>query len=280
MIISVSRRCDIPAFAGDWFMERLRSGEVDVANPFRPGPGRRVSLRREDVDAIVFWSRDPRPFLRHLPEIDRRGYPYYFLLTVTGYPRLLEPATPGVEEAVAFFRELAARIGRRRVVWRYDPVIFTPETGHGFHADNFSRLALLLAPFASRVIVSFFDPYARALRRLREAGIDASGATGTTEQQAGLLERFAAVASGSGLEIQSCAESTQENASVNPGKCIDEALLNELFGLDLSYRKDPAQRKLCLCQQSVDIGSYGTCRHGCLYCYARFSEDETSAIRR
>ena len=258
-------------------MERLRAGEVDVAHPFRPGPGRRISLKREDVDAIVFWSRDPRPFLPHLLEIDRRGYSFYFLLTVTGYPRLLEPAVPRVEEAVACFRELAARIGRRRVVWRYDPVIFTPDTGAGFHEENFSRLAGLLASFASRVIVSFFDPYAKALRRLREVGIAAEAAAGKLEQQAALLKSFAASAAASGLEIQGCAEaalpagvSLGANAHplVGPGKCIDERLLNELFGLGLAYRKDPGQRKLCLCQQSVDIGNYGTCRHGCLYCYA------------
>ncbi len=129
MIVSASRRCDIPAFAGDWFMERLRGGEVDVANPFRPGPGRRVSLRREDVDAFVFWSRDPRPFLGHLPEIERRGYPYYFLLTVTGYPRLLEPAVPARRlMPCRFSGNWPARIGRRRVIWRYDPVLFTPAT--------------------------------------------------------------------------------------------------------------------------------------------------------
>jgi hypothetical protein len=268
MIVSASRRCDIPAFAGDWFMERLRAGEVDVANPFRPGPGRRISLRREDVDAIVFWSRDPRPFLAHLPEIDRRGTPYYFLLTLTGYPRLLEPAVPRVEEAVAYFGELAARIGRRRVIWRYDPVIFFETAAFDFHVGNFADLASLLSPFSSRVIVSFFDPYARALRRLRKAGIAAEAAVGTPDQQALLLECFAAIAAGLGLEIQSCAEAALPGR-VKPGKCIDEGLLNELFGLNLSYRKDPAQRKLCLCQQSVDIGSYGACRHGCLYCYAR-----------
>jgi hypothetical protein len=268
MVVSASRRCDIPAFAGDWFIEQLRRGEVGVVNPFRPGPGRRVSLKREDVDAIVFWSRDPRPFLGHLPEIERGGYPFFFLITLTGYPRSLEPATPAVAEAVLFFRELAARIGRRRVIWRYDPVLFTPALGVDFHVENFSKLAVLLAPFVFRVIVSFFDPYAKALRRLRKTGIDARNAPGTPTQQRDLLARFAAVTYRSGLEIQSCAEAAVA-ASVPPGKCVDEELLNELFGLNLAYRKDPAQRKQCLCQQSVDIGSYGTCRHGCLYCYAR-----------
>jgi hypothetical protein len=268
VIVSVSRRGDIPAFAPDWFMERLRRGEADVANPFRTGLFRSVSLRREDVAAFVFWSRDPRPFLKHLPEIERGGYPYYFLISLTGYPRALEPAAPAADEALLFFKELAMRIGRRRLVWRYDPVIYTPATPLPFHDENFSRLAFLLAPCTFRVIVSFFDPYPKAVRRLRQAGIDASGAAGSSAQQRDLLARFAAVATASGLEIQTCAE-PDLGVGVAPGKCIDEGLLNEVFGLNLAYRKDPSQRRLCLCQQSVDIGSYGTCRHGCLYCYAR-----------
>jgi hypothetical protein len=267
MIISASRRSDIPAFHSAWFMEQLRRGEVTVRNPFRPAQARTVSLKKQDVDAFVFWSRDPRLFLPHLPEIEHNGFPYYFLITATGYPRLLEPATPRLEEVLVFFEELAGRIGRRRVIWRYDPVLFSDLTGFIFHLDNFSKLAGLLAPFASRVIVSFFDPYPKVKRRLQKAGIEIAAAAGSCEQQSDLLAQFAAVAARTGIEIQSCAEAASA-AGVCPGKCIDEELLNELFGFGFPYCKDPAQRKLCLCQQSVDIGSYGTCRHGCIYCYA------------
>jgi len=267
LIISASRRSDIPAFHSAWFMEQLRRGRVVVKNSFRPAQARTVSLKKQNVDAFVFWSRDPRPLLAHLPEIDRGGFPYYFLITVTGYPQPLEPAVPSTAEAVGFFGALAAAIGRRRIIWRYDPVLFTESTHFDFHEHNFSRLAVLLAPFTARVIVSFFDPYAKVLRRLQKLGIETAQAAGTPEQQLGLLSHFAASAARSGLEIQSCAEAALA-AGINPGKCIDEGLLNKLFGLNLSYRKDPAQRKLCLCQQSADIGSYGTCRHGCLYCYA------------
>ncbi|MCJ7523969.1 MAG: DUF1848 domain-containing protein [Candidatus Aminicenantes bacterium] len=267
MIVSVSRRCDIPAFGSDCFMEQLRRGAVEVANPFHPSQKKRVSLKKKNVDAFVFWSRDPRPLMAHLPEIERGGHPYYFLLSATGYPRLLEPSVPSLAEVVAFFSALAAAIGRRRVIWRYDPVIFTAETTFDFHVHAFSRLANLLAPFTSRVIVSFFDPYPKVLRRLRKAGIEPGEAAGSPAQQSELLSRFAASAARNGIEIQSCAEAALA-AGVRPGKCVDDELLNELFGLHIPYRKDPSQRKLCLCQQSVDIGSYGTCRHGCLYCYA------------
>lgn len=268
MIVSVSRRCDIPAFAGAWFMEQWRRGEVTVRNPFRPAQARTVSLEKRDVDAFVFWSRDPRPFLPHLAAIDRARIPYYFLVTVTDYPAQLEPGVPASDAAAGFFGELAGRIGRQRVIWRYDPVLFTEQAPFAFHVENFSRLAGRLAPFTSRVIVSFFDPYPKAVRRLRKAGIRPEAAAGSPGQQLDLLERFAAMAARSGLEIQSCAEGAIA-AGVSPGKCVDEGLLNQVFGLNLAYRKDPAQRQLCLCQQSVDIGSYGTCRHGCLYCYAR-----------
>lgn len=267
MIVSVSRRSDIPAFHGAWLMDHLRRGEVMVRNPFHPTQEKRVSLKKQDVDALVFWSRDPRPLMEHLPEIERNGYPYYSLITATGYPRFLEPMAPLPEEAVLFFKELAGRIGRRRVIWRYDPVIFTNETDFDFHVKNFSNLVQRLSSFTSRVIVSFFDPYPKVLRRLNKAGIAVEKAAGSSEQQIDLLTRFAAVATRTGLEIQSCAEAALV-AGVRPGKCIDQELLNELFGLNLSYRKDPSQRKLCLCQQSVDIGDYHTCRHGCLYCYA------------
>lgn len=268
MIVSVSRRCDVPAFQAEWFMAALRAGAADTADPFRPGPPQRVSLLRGDVDAFVFWSRDVRPLLRFLPEIEERGFPSVFLLTATGYPRALEPAVPSVAETSAFFRELAALVGRRRIAWRYDPVLITPETGPAYHERQFSEMAGLLAPYASRAIVSFFDPYPKAVRRLRRAGIEADAASGGAEAQAALIAGFAAVAAREGLEIQSCAEAATW-AGVTHGRCVDEGLLNDRFGLDLSYRKDPGQRKLCLCTRSVDIGRYGECGHGCLYCYAR-----------
>ena len=71
MIISASRRTDIPAFFAGWFMEKIRSGAVQVSNPFNPRQIRTVSLRPEDVDGIVFWSKNPAPFLENLDAIAR-----------------------------------------------------------------------------------------------------------------------------------------------------------------------------------------------------------------
>ena len=191
MIVSVSRRCDIPAFAGDWFMEQWRRGEVTVRNPFRPARARTVSLKKEDVDAFVFWSRDPRPFLPHLAAIDRAGIPYYFLITVTGYPAQLEPGVPAVEDAAGFFRELAGRIGRRRVIWRYDPVLFSGQTPFDFHVENFSRLAGPAGPVHFPGDRQFLRPVSpRSCAGCKRRGSTLEAAAGTPEQQAGPAGAF------------------------------------------------------------------------------------------
>ena len=78
MIISSSRRTDIPAFYADWFVNRIHAGWCTVPNPFNPSQISRMSLKPEDVDVIVFWTRNPRPLMRHLAELDARGYWYYF----------------------------------------------------------------------------------------------------------------------------------------------------------------------------------------------------------
>jgi len=270
VIVSVSRRTDIPRYFAGWFMQQVRAGVVHVPHPFRSQYEKIVSLRREDASALVFWTRDPRPLFPYLAELERGGFPYYFLITMNGYPPPWEPDVPDLKEMLPAWKELARRIGRRRLVWRYDPVLFTPSLGMKFHMANFNRLAASFAPFAFRVIVSLLDVYPKVKKRLQRAGLEAIELLERPTELAELLSPLAATAKASGLEIQSCAEPRDLTPfGVPPGKCIDEKLLNDLFGLNLSYQKDRRQRSHCLCQHSADIGVYGTCRAGCLYCYAR-----------
>ncbi len=88
MIISASRRTDIPRFFTGWFMQRVREGFFCSRNPFNPADVRRTSLAPADVEAIVFWSKDPAPMLDYLEELDSRGYIYYFQFTLNHYPRV------------------------------------------------------------------------------------------------------------------------------------------------------------------------------------------------
>ena len=125
MIISASRRTDIPCYYSRWMRRRLEEGFVLVRNPMRPSQLRRVTLSSDIVDCIVFWTKDAQNILDTLPLLDQMGYRYYFQFTITPYDQQLEPYLRAKPEILDTFTELSRRIGRHRVVWRYDPIICT-----------------------------------------------------------------------------------------------------------------------------------------------------------
>jgi hypothetical protein len=284
MIISASRRCDIPRFQFDWFMERLDAGFVEVANPFNAAQVRRVPLLpgggsgAAAVDAFVFWTRDPGPLLARAEELTARGVPFYVMVTVTGYPAALEPNMPPAEAVCAAMGELARKIGGRRVIWRYDPVFISSVTDEPFHRRNFSALADRLRGSVHRVIVSLYDEYAGARRRiaaLKKAGAlhmphtAAAADAALPAETRRLLADIAECAHAASMEIQSCAEAENlEPLGITAGACIDGELIRELWGIETKGR-DNNQRPHCRCAKSVDIGRYGNCPAGCVYCYAR-----------
>jgi hypothetical protein len=269
MIVSVSRRCDIPRFQFNWFMENLNAGFVEVANPFNANQIKRVSLLPADVDAFVFWTRDPRHILANADELTERGCSFYVMVTVTGYPAELEPSMVCTHEVLTAMKELSRKIGPDRVIWRYDPVLITSITDEEFHRKNFSALADNLAGSVRRVIISIYDEYRGAKVRLAE--LERTGVLrllDTSSGFAGLLTCFAEGAKNAGMEIQSCAEKEDFSPfGIKPGACIDAGLINKLWGLELKG-KDKNQRPNCLCCKSVDIGAYGICDAHCVYCYA------------
>jgi len=282
MIISASRRTDIPAFYGDWMMNRLREAFCVVQHPIRPQTAYRVSLKLEDVDAIVFWTKYPKSIVSHLDEIQSRGYRFIFLYTLTPYGPPLENRLPLLEERLWMFRQLSQRLGAERVVWRYDPIILSNQTDAAFHIEEFERLAAHLEGFTKRVIISFVDYYPfvfRRLTRLKQNGIEVCAAGEIATHAPALAKELCAIAHQHGMEIQSCAEELDlKSAGMRPGGCIDGLLLHKLFGLRIPLKKDPGQRKVCLCTVSKDIGAYDTCGHGCVYCYA--SRDLAVAAQR
>ena len=283
MIISASRRTDIPAFYADWLMNRIRAGYCLVSNPFNPAQVARVSLLPEDVDAIVFWTRNPRPLLPHLAELDRRGYRYYFQFTLTGYPQALEPRLPERSLLLRAFRDLAGYVGPQRVIWRYDPIVLSTITDIPFHERNFAELAEALSGLTPRVVVSLLDPYAknrRRLRKLAECGIVVRDIQGIDNGVGDLLRSLASLAKEHSMEITSCAEPWDlRRYGILPGKCVDDEYIARIFGIEVTHAKDEAQRPACGCVRSKDIGAYDTCLYGCVYCYATSDRVDPDALR-
>jgi len=273
MIISASRRTDIPAFYGQWFMNRIRAGYCRVANPVNRSAVTTVSLQPGDVDLIVFWSKDPAPLAPSLPELDSRGFRYCFLFTLNDYSKALEPCVPSRADRIATFRALARRIGGGRMVWRYDPIVLSRDLDVVFHKRIFSNLARALSGFTERVIISVVDFYGKTRRRLaeveRRTGDRFCPEPFHTSGLEDLIGSLARTAGEHGMEIQSCAEDERlESLGVKPGKCIDDEWIRKVFGITVAHAKDPGQRALCGCVASKDIGAPDSCAHGCEYCYA------------
>ncbi|HHU50385.1 MAG TPA: DUF1848 domain-containing protein [Firmicutes bacterium] len=276
MIISASRRTDVPAFYSEWFCRRLQEGFVLVRNPMNPRQVSRVSLSPAVVDCFVFWTKNPRPMLNKLPLLSE--YDYYFQFTLNPYDHEIEVNLPPKAELIETFAELSDRIGKQRVVWRYDPIFLTAQITEDDHLRYFQELASKLRAYTEKCIISFLDLYKKTARNLN--GIPKVACL-TEEQIFTLAKGFAEIAGKFGLTIETCAEEVDlDLLGIEHGKCIDDRLIQRITGAELAVEKDKFQRKECGCVNSIDIGAYNTCAHQCLYCYANSSNRQVSTNRR
>ena len=268
-IISASRRTDIPAFHSRWFMDKISRGVALVKNPFG-GQTREVSLRREEVDGIVFWSRDYRPMLDDLDRLRDMGYRFYFQYTIIGYPRWLDPGSPSVEIAVRTAHALARRHGPRTVVWRYDPVMLAEGLGQEWHLDNFTRLAGILEGATDECVTSFVDFYAKFSRRLPLL-LEENGSRLLPPDSAmtrALAASMGRIAAGKGISLTACCEKEDLRGAIPASRCVDRVRMGDVAGVDRSALPKKPSRQMCQCHASVDIGGYDSCPAGCAYCYA------------
>lgn len=264
MILSASRRTDLPNYWGDWFLRRIHEGYAYVRNPMNARQISRVSLAPEVVDCIVFWTKNPAGLLPRLDELE--GYQYYFQFTITGYGVDVEPGIPDKKEVVIpAFQELSRRLGPKRVVWRYDPILFSRRYPAEYHLRAFGDIAARLEGCGERAVISFVDFYARFRRSAAELGVQER----TAAELLAFAERLSEIAARRGFTVESCAEEIDlERAGIRHGSCIGKELIEEILGCGLKAGRDKNQRPACGCLESVDIGAYDTCRSGCRYCYA------------
>ncbi|MDL2275416.1 DUF1848 domain-containing protein [Desulfosarcina sp. OttesenSCG-928-G10] len=260
MIISASRRTDIPAFYSDWLLRRLEEKYVFVPNPWNPKQAGTVRLTPENVDCIMFWTKNPEPMLDKLAKLDALGYRYYFSFTVTAYGPNIETALPPKARIIETFRRLSDRLGPARVDWRFDPIMVHGNYSIQWHLERFDELCALLSGHTERCIINFVKFYRHIASRITLMDADAIRKTAL-----GLAE----VAAARRMPLYNCTEQWDlREQGIGFSACIDRKKIESLTGWPIAARKDPGQPAICNCLESVDIGMYGTCPHGCTYCYA------------
>ena len=201
MIISASRRTDIPSYYSEWFFNRLKEGYVLVRNPMNAHQISQISLLPEVVDGIVFWTKNPAPMLNKLDQIHK--YPYYFQFTLTAYGPDVEKNLPSKNKVIIpAFQQLSREIGKERVVWRYDPIFFNETYTIDYHCRYFELLAFKLAQYTEKCTISFVDVYKNTERNAKPLNIQAV----TAEMQEELVERFTETAKKYNISIDTCAE--------------------------------------------------------------------------
>jgi hypothetical protein len=272
LIVSASYRTDIPAFYARWFLHRLDAGFCQVANPYSGGV-HRVSLAPGDVDGFVLWTRNLRPLLPDLGRV-RAVAPFVVQFTVTGYPRALETSVVPPQDAVAQLRELRLRFGKHAAVWRYDPVVFAGGLDAAAHLEGFAALARVLCGTVDEVVLSVVHPYRKTRRNLDRAA-RRHGFTWhdpPLDEKRELLARLAAVAHEHGMMPMLCSQPELLAPGIGEASCIDAGRLADVAQRPIIARES-GNRPGCRCVLSRDIGTYDSCPHGCVYCYAVADRD-------
>lgn len=163
MIISASRRTDLPTYYSDWFLHRLREGYVCVRNPMNFHQVSQIPLTPDVVDGIVFWTKNPIPMLPKLDQL--KDYPYYFQFTLNAYGPDVEAHVPSKSALIIpAFQALSRQIGAERVIWRYDPILLTPRYTVDYHVRYFEEIAKRLSGYTHKCVISFLDLYGSTKR--------------------------------------------------------------------------------------------------------------------
>ena len=263
MILNVSGRTDIVAFYSDWFINRYREGYVDVRNPFNKKLVSRIYF--EDVDLILFCTKNPKPILKYLNEIT---CPIIFHITITPYKKDIEPGVPDKKDVIESVKKISEMIGIDNVYVRYDPIFLSEKYNISYHLMMFERLCNLLDGYVNNIIASFIDDYKNVLNN--QSILKKRAFTLTDYKSIGI--GFSEIATKHNMTVQTCFE---DNDLVQYGfikrDCLSHTLAFKLTGNTYKGWKARKENK-CNCVQMVDIGEYNTCKHFCKYCYANYDE--------
>ena len=262
MILNVSGRTDVVAFYTEWFMNRYREGFVDVRNPFNEKLISRIYF--EDVDAIMFCTKNPVPIVKYLKEIEK---PILFHVTITPYKKEIENNVIAKTKIIEAVKEISNIVGIDNLYIRYDPIFINDDYTVNYHCKAFERLCSLLDGYIKHIIVSFMDEYKNVIKNrniLRYKKL-------TDDDYKRIGSSFSKSAKKHGITVQTCMEEHNlVEYSFIKRECLSHVLAYKLTG-KTDFKSWKARK--CNCVEMVDIGAYNTCNHLCRYCYANYSEE-------
>ena len=260
MIINTGSRTDIPAFFSKWFLNRIAEGFVYSRNPFNRDVYR-YELNPKTVDVLCFCSKNPKPLLKHLDEIN--DFNQFWFVTITPYGKDVEVNVPNYKKVIKSFKELSEIAGSQRVAWRYDPIFISEKCDLSFHVEKFDEIAAELGDFTNDCTISFIDLYKKVLRNFPEAN------EVTIDEQLTIGENFAKTAKQYDFKMKTCVEGTLlDQFGFDSTGCMTQQVLEKAIGFNLKVPKGKYHIRECNCLFGRDIGAYNTCLHGCKYCYA------------
>lgn len=289
VIISASRSTDIPAFYAQWFINRLRAGYVVWYNPFNR---QKTYVSFKKCKVIVFWTKNPKPLIPLLYELDQRGIKYYFQFTLNDYVNEgFEPNVPSVEERVETFRELSSKIGKERVIWRFDPLIVTQTISPRDLLIKIWNVGNKLKGLTDKLVFSFVDingyrkvqnNLVKETKHFSKESIENSEITSEQMEEiaSGLAKcRDRWISEGWNITLATCGEQVNlEKYGIEHNRCIDGEIMkkiwsddkellyylnygelpkNNLFGSELDFSRPPLSH-----QKMKDKGQRKLC--GCM----------------
>ena len=296
IIISASRSTDIPTFYSDWFVSRWEAGYIKWTNPFNGQP---LYVSFKNTRLVVFWTKNPRPMFKHLDYLDKSIPNYYFQFSLNDYDKeKYEAKVPSVESRIKTFKELSQRLGKKRVVWRYDPLILTKDIDVNELLRRVKNIGDQIHEFTEKLVFSFvdIDIYRKVENNLKKE--DVPYIEWTTQNMEEFAKGISQINKDWGLQLGTCSEKIDlDKYGIVHNKCIDDDLMIDLFSHDSQLMdflgveikqpdlfsdgeiiktrnlKDKGQREDCGCIMAKDIGQYNTCPHECNYCYANASKE-------
>lgn len=266
MILNISGRTDICAFYSEWLMNRLKEGYVDVRNPFNAHSISRIYLNKENIDAILFCTKNPIPMLKYLEEIP---FPYIFHITLTPYHKEMEPNVIDKKEVIKAIQEISKKIGKERVVLRYDPILLNDKYTIAYHKKAFESLCIQLKGYIQTCVISFIDMYKNTRKNIEQMHLIEL----TNDKIEILCKSLSEIAKKNNIRIQTCAEDIDlRKYDIYNKPCFDKEEIETILNITIRGNINKGVRNNCACMETVDIADYNSCMHYCRYCYANYDE--------